>query len=152
MKQLEPDLSRFNYFVHLLLQLNLLASTLFSSIHNLYLCPTDASLYHKPWNFAYAEVKQALYMSGSYLEHCLPQQDPKAHTPKCSASFPSGHAAFCNSCCWVCSDDGGCYKAVGGLFLGYLFLHVTHLLPSLSPQIAANYSLGYSSAGAGWLF
>lgn len=35
-KQLEPDLSRFNYFVHLLLQLNFLSSSLFSSVHNLY--------------------------------------------------------------------------------------------------------------------
>lgn len=43
-----------------------------------------------PEIFAYADVKQAFYISGSDLEHCLPQQDPKAHTPKCSASFPSG--------------------------------------------------------------
>lgn len=47
-EQLEPDLSEFNYFVHVLLQLNLLALSLFSSVHNLYLCPTNASLCHKP--------------------------------------------------------------------------------------------------------
>lgn len=140
------------YFLNALLQLNLwhqVCSLLSATFSFALLTP----VYTRNCEILHMLMRNRhFYISRHYLQRCLPQQDPKTHTPNCSASFPSRHAVFCNYFCWVCSDDGGCYEAVGGLFLGYLFLHVTHLLPSLSPQIAANYSLGYGSAGAGWLF
>lgn len=130
---------------------SLISWHLVSSVHYLYLCPTNASLYQKPWNFCICWCETGILHFRIRLR-ALPASAGSKGTHTQVFSILSKRAAFCNSCCWVCSDDGGCYKAVGGLFLGYLFLHVTHLLPSLSPQIAANYSLGYSSAGAGWLF
>lgn len=138
------------HFVNAILQLNLwhqvcsLLSTTFPCALLTPLYTTNPEILHL--------LMQIGTLHFMMLLTALPQQDPKTHTPNCWASFSSRHTAFRNYFCWVHSDDGGCYEAVGGLFLGCLFLHVTHLLPLLSPQVAGNYSLRYGSADTGWLF